>query len=392
MIVTNTNLELVCAGSGGSDLANITNMVGKCGLLYGTPRRQDGSASLLFEPGSAWTLPMYSCMSVVKASIKTVSFRSNGTDDLSGLTVESIEDKFYPDEESKPLWAVENSEMPLKHGSPLWGVVTPEAATQLNLSTVRKDSLYLPGYAGVVTGMTSHENLPGADFAAQALGTAYQTGQSSSMTGSFDYSGQANLALYRLWQEYSRTAPTSAKIINLIWTDLAANLVLGTRGLQADVMEKRKRDEILSSDLQMPQVTSYTRRVKYKYAYGVPAFLALALTILSALATAFFTIFGHAEPSTMRTFLHHTSAGRLLSAQNTHNGHPSHPGYEGCVTPEQEIRDPCIPTKQWVKGGGKDKFTLSADGWTKDVQLHGPRYDKAGTTASYAPLPNQHAF
>ena len=120
LIVTDTNPALVCAGSGGNDLANITNMAGKCGLLYGTPRRQDGSASLLFEPGSAWTLPMYSCMSVVKASIKTVSFRFNGTNDLAGLTVESIEDKTYPNEESKPLWAVENSDMPLKHGSPLW--------------------------------------------------------------------------------------------------------------------------------------------------------------------------------------------------------------------------------------------------------------------------------
>jgi hypothetical protein len=148
-------------------------MVGKCGLLYGTPRRRDGSASLLFEPGSEWTVPMYSCMSVVEASIKTVSFLLNGTDDLSALTVQSIEEKQYSDDTSKPLWAVEDSDMPLRHGNPLWGIVNPDAAARLNLSTLRKDKLYLPGYAGTSFYMGSHENLPGADFAAQALGTAY---------------------------------------------------------------------------------------------------------------------------------------------------------------------------------------------------------------------------
>jgi hypothetical protein len=50
-------------------------------------------------------------MSTVKASIKTVTFRFNNTDDLSGLSVISIQEKKYPNEESKPLWAVEQSNM-----------------------------------------------------------------------------------------------------------------------------------------------------------------------------------------------------------------------------------------------------------------------------------------
>ena len=287
-------------------------MVGSCGLLYGTPRRQDGSASLLFNPGSIWTLPMYSCMSVIKASIKTVSFHFNGTNDLSGLTVLSIEDKKYLNDESKSLWVVENSDMPLKHGNPLWGLSTPEAAEQFNLSTLRKEALYLPGSVGKVSGsLASHENLPGADFAAAALGATCETGQPSSLNGRPDYSGQSNPALYRLWQEYARTAPTSAKILNLIWTDLVANLVLGTKGI--DLVTNRKRDEAALSGLKTPEVTSYTRRVKYKYAYGIPAFLALILTAMSAIVTMYFTTCGHAKLSTMRTFLQHTSAGKLLS-------------------------------------------------------------------------------
>ncbi|KAF3038671.1 hypothetical protein E8E12_007331 [Didymella heteroderae] len=381
--------ELVCAGSGDGDLANITNMVGKCGLLYGTPRRQDGSASLLFEPSSAWTLPMYSCMSVVKASIKTVSFLLNGTDGLSGITIQSIEEKKYLNEESRPLWAVENSDMPLAHGNPLWGIVAPEVAARLNVSTVRKDELYLPGYAGKTFYLGSHENLPSADFAAQALGSAYQTGQTTSTS---DYSGSNNLALFRLWQEYSRTAPTSAKILNLIWTDLAANLVLGTKGLHFEPTGSRKRDATAVPESKMPKVTSYTRRVKYKYVYGIPAFFALALTTMSALATTYFTIFGHARPSTMRAFLQHTSAGRLLSAQSNHTNWVARTDYRGHASPEQEPVDASEPTKDWISGNGKEEFTLSSEGWTRNMQPHGPGYDKAGTTASYAPVPTSHAY
>ena len=153
-----------------------------------------------------------------------------------------------------------------------YGIVTPEAAGKLNLSTIRKESLYIPGYTGVVAGLTSHQNLPAADFAAQALGSAYETGQSTS--GSVDYSGQSNLALYRLWQEYARTAPTSAKILNLIWTDLAANLVLGTRGLQPEAAANRKRDEASSSESKTPKVTTYHRRVNTGIRNGVTPFCA----------------------------------------------------------------------------------------------------------------------
>ncbi|KAH6639209.1 hypothetical protein C7974DRAFT_127518 [Boeremia exigua] len=377
---------LTCAGSGGGDLANITNMAGKCGLLYGTPRRKDGSASLLFNPGSAWTLPMYSCMSVVKASIKTVSFRFNDTDDLSGITILAIDAKEYADEESKPLWGVENSDIELKHGNPLWGIVTPEAAKKLNLSTLRKESLYLPGHAGYAD-LTSHENLPGADFAAEVLSATYDINPFSS-SNQIDYSGKANLAMYRLWQEAFRTPSTSARILNLIWTDIAANLVMGTRGLEGSDNTKRKRDDKPSSGPKIPQVTSYSRRIKYKYVYGIPAFLALFLTIASTLVTAYFTIFGHAKPSKMRNLLEHTSAGRLLAARDIQGRPRDHTNDGNDSSTEVAVADCTEPTKKWLKGAGVTEFTLSAEGWTKSLQPHGPGHDKAGTTASYAPVPS----
>lgn len=130
------------------DDANITNFATQCGLLYGAPQRQDGTQSLVSEPepDSSWTIPMYSCVSAAKASIKTVSFRFNGSDDLSSLIVTNLVEKNYPKEDSKPLWAVENTGMYLRDVNPLWGLVKPEGQAGFNLSTIQKESLMLPGY------------------------------------------------------------------------------------------------------------------------------------------------------------------------------------------------------------------------------------------------------
>lgn len=97
------------------------------------------------DPGSNWSIPLYSCASGVKATIKTVSFKFNGSDDLSGLSVTKIQAKEYTENSSKPLWGVENSELPLRDARPLWGLVSSDAASKLGLSTLRKEHLWLPG-------------------------------------------------------------------------------------------------------------------------------------------------------------------------------------------------------------------------------------------------------
>ncbi|KAI3318471.1 hypothetical protein HD806DRAFT_511740 [Xylariaceae sp. AK1471] len=348
------DIDVICRGSGGADLANITSMTALCGTLYGAPRRRDGSASLLFDPGSSWTLPMYSCISTVKASIKTVSFRFNGSDDLSGLTVTSIAPKTYPNDASKPLWGVEHSNVPLRDAQPLWGLVTPESASRLKLDTLRRESLYLPGYTDG-SGTIGYQNLPGTDFPLLALADTFSVGLSSSKV---DYSGASNLAMYRLWQELSRNASDAGKILNLIWTDIATNLVLGTKGLQPGNVNLTKRDSQSGTSSNMPIVTTYTRRVKYHYPYGIPAFVTLVLAAAILFATACFMLLGSARPSYMRLLLEETSVGRLLTSYTPlQDGVPSH------------FRGGDGGTKDWARGPGQQQFTLSPEGWSKDVSL-----------------------
>jgi hypothetical protein len=371
---------MLCRGQGGGDLANITNIVSACGLLYGAPRRKDNTTSSLFDPGSAWTLPMYSCMSTAKATIKTVAFRFNGTsDDLSGLEVVSVKDKVYESEETKPLWGVENTSMRLKDGGPLWGLISKDKVNVLNLTTVRKESLYLPGrdpYIGT-------RNVPSADFAAIALQMTYDTSPYSLKL--IDYSGKANLAMYKKWQELSKTPESSAKILNLIWTDIAANMVVGTKGLEPYSASMRKRDD--AATRKTPPVVNYTRRIQYKYIYGIPSFLTLALFALAILATIVLAVFSGAKPSTMRLFLQHTSAGRFLTSQSQAAASSRHSSMISYSENSPSLHDheySNLPTGVWVKGPGKQRFTLGAEGWMRDVQKASGFEGKIGTGVAYA--------
>ncbi|KAF2822558.1 hypothetical protein CC86DRAFT_301012 [Ophiobolus disseminans] len=380
-----STIDMLCRGQGGGDLANITNIASQCGLLYGAPRRKDESLSPLFDPGSAWTLPMYSCMSTAKATIKTVSFRFNGTsDDLSGLEVVSVVDKTYPNIESKPLWGVENTSMFLKDGGPLWGLISKDKEKDLNVTTIRKESLYLPGRDPFI----NSENNPGADFAAVALQMTYDTGKSS-LNSAVDYSGKANLAMYKKWQELSRTPGTSAKILNLIWTDIAANMVVGTKGLQPHEGSKRKRDGASAETRKMPPVINYTRRIKYKYVYGIPAFTALVLFAAAILSAIFFALFAGAKPAAMRTFLQHTSVGRFLTSQSQSQSQvdrsslSSQTGYSAHTPSLHDDVYSDAPTKVWVSGAGKQRFALGAEGWARNVERVTGYEGKSGGRVAY---------
>ena len=117
-----------------------------------------------------------------------------------------------------------------------------------------------------------------------------------------------------------------------------------------------------------------------------------SLTMISVLTTAYFTIFDYAKPSTMRTFLQHTSASRPLNLQTVRNSHTAHTSYGGYTTPEQVSFICTEPTSAWLEGSSKEEFTLGAERWTRNVQPHGSGDDEAGTTASYAPVSDAHAY
>lgn len=51
---------------------------------------------------------MYSCAMAIEATLKSVTFSYNATDDLTGLSVLNITDKVYQSEADHPVWGVVN--------------------------------------------------------------------------------------------------------------------------------------------------------------------------------------------------------------------------------------------------------------------------------------------
>lgn len=161
--------------------------------------------------------------------LKTVDLRCNGTEGLASLSVANITEKTYARKEDQPLWGVENITDFLSNIKPLWGLVSSQYRDREDITVIQEPSLWLPGYKNDIPPVSTIENLPGTNFPVDLLGAAYGLdGDQEEQVA--DYTGKTNLAMYAKWQEYSRAATSTSKIFNLIWTDMAANAVLGTRG------------------------------------------------------------------------------------------------------------------------------------------------------------------
>ncbi|KAL1976221.1 hypothetical protein VTN31DRAFT_2503 [Thermomyces dupontii] len=116
----------LCSGVDFDDVAGINNFAAVCGLVFGTPKRTDRNVKVSPDP---------------RLQSKRVTFRFNGTDDLSGIKITEINNKVYQDEESKPLWGVERSNLTLDDAKPLWGLISSPDQGNVSLYTLRQESL-----------------------------------------------------------------------------------------------------------------------------------------------------------------------------------------------------------------------------------------------------------
>lgn len=312
IVEANDFTEGYCTDGDKNRNGDINAITAFCGMILGAAVRKDGGSSLIFAPNSTWSMPMYSCASSAKAIIKTVHFRYNGTDDFASFAVTNVKEKKYAQTSEEPLWAVENTGATLNNVNPLWGIVSPEHESNPNLTTKRKASLWLPGYrSGASLGAIPYndilmENIPGVTFYSNALKVAYSIDSRNSLNainGMTDYSGKTNLAIYAKLQSLSREASSAARIINLIWTDIAANAVVGTHGwvsrLSPSGTEGKGRQLNLTGEMrtELVPVTRYHRSVRYHFPYAVPAIIALAISLCILILVIAFWLLGRSYPS-----------------------------------------------------------------------------------------------
>lgn len=340
-----STIPLLCKGAGSTDIANSSNIHVNCGLVFGAAVPQNKQDALLMLPYSTWEQPVYTCASVTKATIKDVEFRYDAANagGLSGLSIVNVTDKVYADKNSMPLWGVETVNFDLFDFKQIWGLIAEDKANSPNLTTIRAPQLYLPGFhstlVGTLTpGMVDSYYLPGHEGPSKALSEIYSISISNE---AYDWSGKTNVAMFRKWQDYSLNAETVPKIFNLIWTDIAANIMMTPKSQISDKPDVQKRDTESANRSNLVPVYVSQRHIQFRWLYAIPALATLLLFGLIIFGATMFSFFGKGGPDRIRHYLFHLSAGRLLGASQ-------HPG--AC--------DKTAPTNVWISHVGRHPSDL----------------------------------
>jgi hypothetical protein len=220
---------------------------------------------------------------------------------------------------------------------PLWGLVANEDPQFKNLTYRRAPHLWLTGDFVVGNGIFNPgQNLPAVDFPTGALSCSYNVREGSSSSSCSeavgDFSAAQNLLLYNLWKNLSSTAKDSARIVNLIWTDIAANAVVGTKGwipsppqtdlapslLQSNPAKRADVSNSLSSSVSREQamvpIMLLNRTAKYHIPYAIPAFLVLGIVLFALLASLSLMCLRRVSPRAMKRHLIWLSSGRIMTA------------------------------------------------------------------------------
>jgi hypothetical protein len=274
------DLQTLCEGYGGTDTANITNVAVHCNYIIAPPQRSDGGDPNLPDTNTNWTQTIHVCASATRARIQTITFSFNGTRSLDDLTITR-------QNTNVPLpWAMENSDLNIADVDLYWGWVADSYENDSSLSMTRSEVFYIPAGGSDVSGVVTAgqpNTVPGGSWGAIA-------------SQLFDYSGANNFALLNKWQVAMQNdaALGAAQIINSIWTDLAANNLMGN-----------DTDPV-------PSTAEYIETVAFDFLYGIPAFILLLVWLPTFLVAVFALASGGVELEYLRFLLNQTSVGRIV--------------------------------------------------------------------------------
>lgn len=319
-------------------LANAYNV--KCGYFFGAPSRIDGGSSLEEEVGSKWKTSLSICAGAAKASIRAVSFQSNGSF-LKDVYVTKMKDKAFVDG-THPLWAVEDYNHAPNEAAvnaPLWGVVDNTVAETVGFNFSRLPEFYLP-FPEVFRNKLFQDSLA-ATIIPTAVLISLVSGDLQYKDTIFymeTYRGTNNLALRSRWENLSSSADHSAELIlKLIWTDVMANTVVGTRSR----LPTTSPDGIIY-DAIPGEVGVYGRRIAYDVRFAIPAVLLLTLWIIVILCAAWISIIHKSTLGRLKRLINDTSLGRAVLRVDLPGG-----------------RDAAkMLTSDWVKNVGHIKLAL----------------------------------
>jgi hypothetical protein len=158
---------------------------------------------------------------------------------------------------------------------------------------------------------TSPDSAAGVEGPEAVLIALYDVAASSSGSGSTsgipDYSGYVNYPTFLKWQELSRTAEASSRILNLNWTDLAANYMMGST-------IRSSTGQAAAGSSRQSEVRTFSHRITYDLRYAIPAFVFLLVYTAVVLSGLVLWIVRRAKFTYLKSLLNQTATGRAVTA------------------------------------------------------------------------------
>ncbi|RYP67549.1 hypothetical protein DL769_005727 [Monosporascus sp. CRB-8-3] len=321
---------------------NISNPAVDCGFILGPGVLTSGES---FSPDtytgkSTYQRKMYICSTGMRASIKTVDFYYNETStQLSSLEVSRIAEKTYPDDASKPLWAVEHSYERRMWFDPLWGLVNDSYEMMEGFYTQRSDHLWLPMSPHLYLGFGEAHGigtLAAASSFVRHLGNLY----GGVGIGKRDYSGEFEYTMIERIRPLFENETAASQVPSLVMTDgLAANLVGTKTSLSnsgAPWPASLAADSPANGFPQQLRVSPNTRVIRYDIRFAIPGLILLGIFVFALAWAITILVLYPVILRTLQNTYNQTSAGRL-AASLLKNG----------------SSNANLPTDQWVKDDGK---------------------------------------
>ncbi|KAK1759852.1 hypothetical protein QBC47DRAFT_398655 [Echria macrotheca] len=277
--------------------------------------------------------PISICAIGITATVKRVRFSYNATErnaapSLSRLKVLSVGPVPYSRDEDKPLWAVENPGpgYNLTDINLQWGLVNDTSASRFakGIRTIRAESLPLPA-------TLESYNLDGSGYGDSLAGSRVPGLSLRTLLDQYSYQYPTDLESALRWQNLS---DTPEKIINLRRTDLAANMMAGS---------KSRLDATPNGQ---GEVLMYQQRVTYRYEYGIAAYICCGIWLAWATACLYMLCIprlrARLSPASLRVAVNSMSVGRLLVWAE-----------DAGVRDSDLLLKIKMPTSDWLKAEGR---------------------------------------
>jgi hypothetical protein len=335
-----------CAGFGGADPVNIDNVQVTCGVLLGPPLRTDGGDNNVYAPGSTWTQSLHVCASATRASIQTFTFS------LSSFGNSSIPQLNVTREPTSHtvLWGMEKSEALISESLPIWGRIDEQLMNTSNntseLWTVQSDYFMLPASSAAFNWTLLPEGSPQNAHATIWFWTYDPIGLTPLIESSLsDYTGRFDYSIKSKFQDLvlqNGQGGGAEMILNLIWTDITSNQLLGS--MKNDTLE----------------VAVNSRSLEYDFRFGIPGFILALIWLPVCLSAMHFLISRQVRWTYMKAYFNHLSIGRVVTGESA-LGVIGGLGSKPFTLDEKELDGYRRVKDDWAKTTGRTRVVLDLD-------------------------------